>query len=85
MFYIDKVLFANRDSLPETTTMEFIDPTTEISFTTSFEVEKVPPEVGEENGAMPDVLFADAEAVASATDIPSEIMKTTTARNETKL
>lgn len=83
MFYIDKVLFASKSSLP-TTTPEGVDPTTlEPTFTTAMEVEHVPPEAVEESGVLPDVLFADAEATMISTELPPEIIKSTTTKNET--
>lgn len=65
MFYIDKVLFTNRNSLPATTTTDVEEtslPTTEDSFTTASEAESVPIEMGE---AMPDILVADEEAATT--------------------
>lgn len=54
MFYIDKVLFTNKNSLPAATTSITTAATTENSFTTASEAESVPIEV------MPDILIADA-------------------------
>lgn len=71
MFYIDKVLFTNRHSLPATTA-ETSPATTEGGFTTAAEAEPVPVEVA---GAMPDVLVSDEEAATEAAK--------STARNET--
>lgn len=82
MFYIDKVLFASKSSLP-TTTPDVGLTTLEPTFTTTMEVEHVPPEAAEERGVLPDVLFADAEAAIISTEIPPEIMKSTTIKNET--
>lgn len=75
MFYIDRVLFTSRGTLPATSGPE-TTPATEGSFTTSAEVERLPAEVAEESGAMPDVLFADAEAATVTT--PEEVGSTTT-------
>lgn len=66
MFYINKVLFADNETLPKasipslptkTTILPFH--TTTVLFTTE-EVERVPEEIAEDGGSMPDVLFADA-------------------------
>ncbi|GJQ66831.1 hypothetical protein Trydic_g7866 [Trypoxylus dichotomus] len=65
MFYINKVLFADNTtlpmaSIPSTPLKTTILPSaTTILFTTE-EVERVPEELAEDNGSMPDVLFADA-------------------------
>lgn len=68
MFYIDKVLFTNRNSLPATTNSEELTttvvPTTENTFTTADEAEAVPIEV---EAAMPDILVADEEAATTIT------------------
>ncbi|XP_018568871.1 uncharacterized protein LOC108909119 [Anoplophora glabripennis] len=61
MFYIDKVLFTTANNLPVTSTEAEI--TTSEPFTTVSNVEKVPEELAEESGSLPDVLFADSAAV----------------------
>lgn len=55
MFYIDKVLFTNRNSLPPTTPTSL--PTTENAYTTAAEAESVP--------MMPDIYVADEEAATA--------------------
>lgn len=111
MFYIDKILFANKDSLPSTntqlktttstekTTIIADEKTTETTLTTKTtetftttitttteEVEKIPDELTVENGSMPDVLFADAEATTggSTTQVDHEDdLKSTLSQNAT--
>lgn len=97
MFYIDKILFANKESLAtitnkqlkttttstEKTTIinEETDGTTTITESTTVDVEKIPDELTMENGSMPDVLFADAEATTGNTH--TEYFKTSLSQNAT--
>lgn len=84
MFYIDKMLFTSKSPLPTTTAGDVGLTTSEPIFTTAMEVEHVPPkEASEESGVLPDVLFADAGAATVSTDIPPEVIKSATAKNET--
>ncbi|KAI4464880.1 periostin-related [Holotrichia oblita] len=85
MFYINKVLFADNETLPKasipslptkTTILPFY--TTTALFTTE-EVERVPEEIVEDGGSMPDVLFADAttaeiEVTTQETDIAASVV-----------
>lgn len=71
MFYIDKVLFTTTNNLPVTSTEA--DITTLEPFTTARNVEKVPEELAEESGSLPDVLFADS-AVVTETENQTEII-----------
>ncbi|KAJ8921104.1 hypothetical protein NQ315_015902 [Exocentrus adspersus] len=75
MFYIDKVLFTSPSSLPVTSTEA--DFTTVEAFTTVPNVEKIPEEIAEESGSLPDVLFADSAAVTE-TDNQTESATTAT-------
>lgn len=61
MFYIDKVLFASSSNLPKTSTEAV--PTTVTTFTTASSVEKIPEEIAEETGSLPDVLLADSTTI----------------------
>lgn len=71
MFYIDKVLFTNRNSLPATTEPTSV-PTTENTFTTASEAESVPVEV---EAAMPDILVADEEAATAPPTVKNATVK----------
>lgn len=68
MFYIDKVLFTSTSNLPRTSTESI--PTTVSTFTTSSNVEKIPEEIAEESGSLPDVLLADSTTIE--TDVEAE-------------
>lgn len=60
MFYIDKVLFTNKNSLPATTISDETSPVTvENNFTTAADAESVTVD------GMPDVLVADEEATTA--------------------
>lgn len=73
MFYIDRVLFTNANSLPVTTVLDEMSTTITSSdlFTTAFEAESVL----QENGAMPDVLVADEETATESTTVKNETVK----------
>lgn len=66
MFYINKVLFADKNtlsiqSLPSMPSKPTIyTPHTTVDIITTEEVERVPEEIAQDGGSMPDVLFADA-------------------------
>ncbi|KAJ8969668.1 hypothetical protein NQ317_002695 [Molorchus minor] len=83
MFYIDKVLFTSPNSLSDTTTdTEWT--TMSSTFTTQENVEKVPEELAEESGSLPDVLFADSAAVTEdTTGAPNETEIVTITKNNT--
>lgn len=76
MFYIDKVLFVQKDFLP-TTTIHNANESNNESVTNP--VETVPDEIIDVNGSLPDVLLANAEATVSQ----SEILKPTLSQNVT--
>ncbi|GLV46183.1 uncharacterized protein CBL_02900 [Carabus blaptoides fortunei] len=59
MFYIDKVLFATAESLPAA---KLPVPSTTEQIISTMETEMVPDELTEDNGNLPDVLFANSEA-----------------------
>lgn len=80
MFYIDQILFTDKETLPAptsgaqlTTPAPAPSPTNkptataaaEEAETTTGAVEAIPEELTEEGGSMPDVLFADAEAITT--------------------
>lgn len=70
MFYIDKVLFATLDSLPTATKTTTISTSTDHTLISTMETElteSVPDELTEENGHLPDVLFADSEPPTTVT------------------
>lgn len=73
MFYIDKVLFTNKNSLPATTISVETSPVTiENNFTTAAEAESVTVDA---HDTMPDVLVADEEAATEATTAKNETIK----------
>nr|XP_023020959.1 uncharacterized protein LOC111509435 [Leptinotarsa decemlineata] len=67
MFYIDKVLFTNSNTLSNTSTQ--FNKTTNHGFTTEANVEKVPEELIEESGTLPDVLLADSTSIDNETEV----------------
>lgn len=79
MFYIDKVLFAERESLPVTNEPEVTTPI----MSTMAEVEKIPEEIFEENGTLPDVLLADVDVTTDTELIDSNDATPTMSQNDT--
>ncbi|CAG9854830.1 unnamed protein product [Phyllotreta striolata] len=76
MFYIDTVLFTTDSAFSSTTAAQTEPSTSTEGWTTEKNVEKVPDELVEETGSLPDVLFADGisndnetESVANTTQI----------------
>lgn len=70
MFYTDKVLFATLDSLPTATKTTTVSTSTDHTYISTMETElteSVPDELTEENGHLPDVLFADSEPPTTVT------------------
>ncbi|KAG5897261.1 hypothetical protein JTB14_013162 [Gonioctena quinquepunctata] len=73
MFYIDKVLFTTANILPNTSAPTSI--TTPHSFTTNSDVEKIPEELIEESGSLPDILLADSTDVENGTETVTVLNK----------
>ncbi|CAH0557354.1 unnamed protein product [Brassicogethes aeneus] len=71
MFYIDTVLFTNLNALPPTTPETTTVEKATVMTTTPSAVEKLPSELTEETGSMPDVLFADATDSSNDTEVKS--------------
>lgn len=59
MYYIDTVLFMTINTLPQTSTSTEPTPSRAPAWTTAAFAEKIPEEIAEESGSLPDVLFAD--------------------------
>lgn len=67
MFYIDKVLFTNPNLLSNASSVT-TESTSSRPFTTEGNVEKVPEEIAEGTGSLPDVLLADSSVNDNETE-----------------
>ncbi|XP_056631324.1 transforming growth factor-beta-induced protein ig-h3 [Diorhabda sublineata] len=77
MYYIDTVLFMTINTLPQTSTSTESTSTRAAAWTTPAFVEKIPEEIAEETGSMPDVLFADGFNNDNETEIASTTLDST--------
>lgn len=81
MFYVDKILFANKESLPATNSI--ITTTEKTTTLPEITTEDIETDIDEVEGSMPDVLFADAEATTGKMQTHQEDLKSTTSQNAT--
>lgn len=62
MFYINKVLFADKNSLPSPKEQTLCENSATTQMTTAkTDVERIPEELAEDNGTLPDVLLEEDE------------------------
>nr|CAH7756434.1 unnamed protein product [Callosobruchus chinensis] len=81
MFYIDKVLFTNSNSLPNTSTAPPEETSTTTAFTTAAGAEKIPEELIREPGSMVDVLYADGANPDNVTEAATTVVTTAAVNN----
>lgn len=79
MFYINKVLFVDRESLPTVKEDSVCDnPSVNTPSTVKLDVEKVPEELTEEVGTLPDVLLEEEDGITKP------LLETQSADSESK-